>query len=518
MKIETALVSVANKEGLEPLVEALNDLGIGILSTGGTARRIRELGASVTPVSDHTGFPEILDGRVKTLHPRIHAGLLARLDDPAHRQTLDQQGIPPIGLVVVNLYPFVETVQRPGISREEAVEQIDIGGPSMIRASAKNHQHVTVAVDPDDYPELIQSLRSGDGTTSLDFRRRLARKAFHHTAGYDCAIAGYLDEQDCPQAARALPSEMAVGMVQQAGLRYGENPHQKAGLYRPSSGPPQGLAAARQLQGKELSFNNYLDLQAAWDLCSEFDKAACIIIKHNNPCGASLGSGLIEAYKKALACDPLSAFGSVIAFNQPLDLATAEEMLKLFVEVIIAPGYHPDALQAFQAKKNLRLMEIGAEAASYREGLDFKRVSGGFLVQQRDAKVLGDEGLRAVTRRAPDPQEEADLLFAWKVAKHVKSNAIIFVRGEQTIGIGAGQMSRVDSVELAARKAQVPVQGCAMASDAFFPFRDGIDQAAQAGVRSVIQPGGSVRDQEVIEAADEHGMAMLLTGMRHFRH
>ena len=518
MKIETALVSVSNKDGLEPLVGALTELGIRILSTGGTAGRIRELGGRVTQVSDHTGFAEILDGRVKTLHPRIHAGLLARLDDPAHRETLDEQGIPPIGLLVVNLYPFVETVQRQGVTRDEALEQIDIGGPAMIRASAKNHQHVTVVVDPGDYPELIRSLQSGHGKTSLDFRRRLARQAFHHTACYDSAIAAYLDQQDGQEEEGALPSEIGLGLVRQASLRYGENPHQKAGLYLPSSGPPQGLAAARQLQGKELSFNNYLDLQAAWELSSEFDKTACIIIKHNNPCGAALGASPLEAYKKALACDPLSAFGSVIAFNRPLDLATAEEILKLFVEAIIAPGYHPDALEAFKAKKNLRLMEIAGDAAGHSEKLDFKRVSGGFLVQQRDAKVLGTEGLRPVTKRIPDPKEEADLLFAWKVAKHVKSNAIIFVRGQQTIGIGAGQMSRVDSVDLAARKAQVPVEGCAMASDAFFPFRDGIDQAAKAGVQSVIQPGGSVRDQEVIQAADEHGMAMLLTGMRHFRH
>ncbi|MEE8586656.1 MAG: bifunctional phosphoribosylaminoimidazolecarboxamide formyltransferase/IMP cyclohydrolase [Acidobacteriota bacterium] len=518
MKIETALISVSNKDGLEPLVGALTELGIRILSTGGTAGRIRELGGTVTSVSDHTGFAEILDGRVKTLHPRIHAGLLARLDDPAHRETLDEQGIPPIGLLAVNLYPFVETVQRQGVTRDEAVEQIDIGGPAMIRAAAKNHPHVTVVVDPGDYPELIRSLRSGHGEPSLDFRRRLARKAFHHTACYDSAIAAYLDQQDGPEEEGALPSEIALGLVRQASLRYGENPHQKAGLYRPSSGPPQGLAAARQLQGKELSFNNYLDLQAAWELCSEFDQTACTIIKHSNPCGAALGSSPLEAYKKALTCDPLSAFGSVIACNRPLDLAAAEEMLKLFVEAIIAPGYHPDALEAFKAKKNLRLMESAADAAWHSEKLDFKQVSGGFLVQQRDAKVLGAEGLRPVTKRIPGPKEEADLLFAWKVAKHVKSNAIIFVRGLQTIGIGAGQMSRVDSVDLAARKAQVPVEGCAMASDAFFPFRDGIDQAAKAGVQSVIQPGGSVRDQEVIQAADEHGMAMLLTGMRHFRH
>ena len=519
--METALISVSDKRGLAELAQALTARGVRILSTGGTAALLKREGIAVSSVSDHTGHPEILDGRVKTLHPRIHAGILARLDEPSHQQTLEEHGIPPISLVVANLYPFVETISRPGVALEEAVEQIDIGGPAMIRAAAKNHGHVTVVVDPDDYPSLIRSLQEGDGEIAPDLRRGLARKAFRHTARYDAAIADYLDAQAEPEGetcdAGSMPGSLTLHLKRRDSLRYGENPHQAAGLYVPQ-GEARGLAAAGQIQGKQLSFNNYLDLQGAWELCCEFDEPACAIIKHNNPCGAAVGESLAAAYEKALACDPVSAFGSVIALSRSMDAEMARLMTKLFVEAVIAPGFDDEALELLAAKKNLRVMQ--ASAPSPQPELDFKRISGGFLVQDRDSRLLGED-LRSVARRPPSDQERNDLIFAWKVCKHVKSNAIVYAREGRTLGIGAGQMSRVDSVRLAAEKAKaadLSLKGAALASDAFFPFRDGVDAAAAAGAAAVIQPGGSVRDSEVIAAADEHSMSMLLTGMRHFRH
>ena len=517
MKIEWALISVSNKDGLADLARGLDDLGVRCLSTGGTARALRESGVEVTPVSDYTGFPEILDGRVKTLHPRIHAGILARHDLPHHREVLTRHAIQPLGLVVVNLYPFVQTVSREGVTLEDAIEQIDIGGPCMVRAAAKNCAHVTVVVDPSDYTSVLAELAENGGQTREATRLALARKAFRHTAQYDTAISQYLEQQSGSEA--EIPATVTLSLDRQDLLRYGENPHQRAAIYRPAAGPPQGLAGAVQLQGKQLSFNNYLDLDAAWGLVSEFEETTCIIIKHNNPCGAALGADPREAYVKALECDPVSAFGSILAFNRPVDAATAEATRTLFVEAIIAPAYAQGALEIFARKKNLRVMRLEPQSSeSSSPSFDLKMISGACLLQDADLVRATADDLKVVTRRPPEPGELQDLLFAWAVAKHVKSNAIVFAEGGQTVGIGAGQMSRVDSVRLAAQKAQRSTAGASMASDAFFPFRDGLDEAAESGITAVIQPGGSVRDAEVIEAADEHGMAMVFTGMRHFRH
>ncbi len=515
MKVQLALLSVSDKEGLIDFARGLDALGIRLLSTGGTARSLREAGLPVTGVSDHTGFPEILEGRVKTLHPRIHAGILARQDDPRHRQTLAEHGIPAIGLVVVNLYPFQRTVAREGVTLEEAIEQIDIGGPSMVRAAAKNFGSVAVVVDPADYPAVLDQLRT-EGEVPHELRFRLARKAFAHTAAYDCAISAWLEQH----YGEGLPGQLSLGLRQEAVLRYGENPHQRAALYRPQGLEPEGIVAARQLHGKQLSFNNYLDLDAAWNLVQEFESTACAIIKHTNPCGAALGSSVLEAYQRALECDPVSAFGSIIACNRKLDLPAAEAMSKLFVEAVVAPGFDPEALEVLGRKKGIRLMEVPPPSRSadpYRD-FDFKRIDGGLLVQDRDLHRLRAEDVRVVTRRSPTADELEELLFAWVVCKHVKSNAIVYSRGRQVIGVGAGQMSRVDSARIAAEKSRFPLQGAVMASDAFFPFRDGLDEAARRGIQAVIQPGGSVRDEEVIQAADEHGMAMVFTGIRHFRH
>lgn len=517
MKIEWALVSVSNKDGLADLARGLGDLGIRCLSTGGTARALRDAGVEVTPVSDYTGFPEILDGRVKTLHPRIHAGILARHDLASHREVLTRHEIQPLGMVVVNLYPFVETVSREGVTLEDAIEQIDIGGPCMVRGAAKNWAHVTVVVDPSDYPSVLAELAEHGGETRKSTRLTLARKAFRHTANYDTAISQYLEEQSGSEA--EVPATVTLSLDRQDLLRYGENPHQRAAIYRPSVGPPQGLARAVQLQGKKLSFNNYLDLDAAWGLVSEFEETGCMIIKHNNPCGAALGADPREAYLKALECDPVSAFGSILAFNRPVDAAAAEATRTLFVEAIIAPAYSQGALEIFARKKNLRVMRLEPQpSAGSSPGYDLKLISGACLLQDADRARATADDLKVVTRRPPNPGELQDLLFAWTVAKHVKSNAIVFAEGGQTVGIGAGQMSRVDSVRLAAQKAQRSTAGASMASDAFFPFRDGLDEASASGITAVVQPGGSVRDAEVIEAADEHGMAMVFTGMRHFRH
>jgi phosphoribosylaminoimidazolecarboxamide formyltransferase / IMP cyclohydrolase len=517
MKIEYALVSVSNKQGVLELGRELHALGIKILSTGGTAKALEAEGVPVIRVSQHTGFPEILGGRVKTLHPRIHAGILARFSDPEHLRVLKEHEISPIPLVVVNLYPFQQTVAREGVTYAEAVEQIDIGGPTMIRAAAKNHENVAVVVDPSDYPALIEELKDRQGEINPATRLTLARKAFAHTAAYDAAITEYLDGVIAQEP--GVPISIGLDLVLEQELRYGENPHQRGGLYRPRHTPGKGLAGALQRQGKALSFNNYLDLEAAWRLASEFTGPFCGIIKHTNPCGAATASTLAEAYGKAYECDPVSAFGSVIGFNRPLDAATAEAMSSLFVEAVIAPGYEPDALELLIQKKNLRVMEMDFQAAMEdpREQ-DFKRISGGFLVQDRDSHRIRRDQLQAVTSRSPSEEEIADLLFAWSICKHVKSNAIVYAREGRLLGVGAGQMSRVDSVRLGAQKARFPLEGCVLASDAFFPFRDGIDEAARSGVRAIVQPGGSLRDDEAVQAADEHGIAMVFTGVRHFKH
>ena len=519
MPIKTALLSVSDRKGIAELARQLSEMEVEILSTGGTAQAIRAGGIPVTAVSEYTGFPEILDGRVKTLHPRIHAGILARHDDPAHQSILKENRIPVIGLVVVNLYPFSSTIQQEEVRLEEAIEQIDIGGPTLIRAAAKNFQYATVVVDPQDYPDVIAEMKLNSGETQRETRWRLARKAFQHTAAYDMTISGYLENLSVSE--RELPPLIALNLVRKGSLRYGENPQQRAALYQAQFSPDTGLIAAQQRQGKMLSFNNYVDLQAAWNLCAEFDEPFCALIKHTNPCGAAVGSLLSEAYQKALACDPTSAFGSVVGFNREVDTETAEAMSSLFVEAVIAPGYSPGALKRLARKKNLRVMEMNGGAKEHTAAdiaFDFRKISGGFLIQDSDLSSIGPQDLKTVTERTPSDHEIQDLLFAWKVCKHVKSNAIVYVSQGQTVGIGAGQMSRVDSVRLAAQKAQLRLESSVLASDAFFPFRDGIDEAAGMGAKAVIQPGGSIRDEEVIRAADEQGMAMVFTSVRHFRH
>lgn len=515
MKVRTALLSVSDKTGLVDLGERLHQMGVELISTGGTARLLNEADIPATPVSEVTGFPEILDGRVKTLHPQIHAGILARHDDAEHQRTLEVNKIQPLGLVVVNLYPFGRTIQQGEVSLEEALEQVDIGGVTLIRAAAKNFKHVTVVVDPADYEAVINEMRANRNQTLESTRQQLARKAFHHTTAYDAVIASYLD--NCAGDIEELPKTITLSLLRVSSLRYGENPHQRASLYRTCHLSPHGLVAGNKLQGKDLSFNNYLDLDAAWNLCREFESPFCGIIKHTNPCGAATASTLCGAYQRALACDPVSAFGSVISFNKQVDSETAEHLDSLFVEAIIAPSYEREALEKFSRKKNLRLIEMGPQAPSqHRAGL--RTISGGFLMQGGDNLTVTEKDFRTVTHRTPNPTEMRDLLFAWNVCKHVKSNGIVLVRQGQTMGLGVGQMSRLDSVRLATQKSQVELNGAVMASDAFFPFPDAVKVAAQAGISAVIQPGGSIRDDQVVEMANQYGLAMVFTGVRHFRH
>jgi phosphoribosylaminoimidazolecarboxamide formyltransferase/IMP cyclohydrolase len=511
-----ALISVSDKTGIVEMAKELAALGAELLSTGGTANTLREAGVPVTDVAAYTGSPEILDGRVKTLHPKIHGGLLGRRSVPAHVEQMKQHGIGPIDVVIVNLYPFESTVAKPDCRFEEAIENIDIGGPSMLRSAAKNHEDVVVVVDPADYPRVLQALKAGAVTPAL--RRELAAKVFQHTARYDGLIAGYLERQADPTAGR-FPAILSLQFERVEQLRYGENPHQLGAFYRDLAMQEPSVSRAKTLHGKAMSYNNYLDANAALELAKEFTDCAVVIIKHNNPCGVALGASPVEAYVRARETDPVSAFGGVIAFNRAVDLAAAKEITSTFVEVVVAPGYAEEALVELKRKKDLRLLDVGPLAPGARQGLDLKKLVGGLIVQDRDLGALGDlKALPVPTARQPTAEEYAACAFAWKVCKHVKSNAIVYARGGQTVGIGAGQMSRVDSVKLAGMKAVLPVKGCVMASDAFFPFRDGIDASAQAGITAVIQPGGSIRDPEVIKAADEHQMAMILTGMRHFRH
>jgi phosphoribosylaminoimidazolecarboxamide formyltransferase/IMP cyclohydrolase len=516
--IRRALLSVSDKTGLVEFGRGLAGLGTALVSTGGTAKALREAGLAVADVAAVTGFPEMLDGRVKTLHPRIHAGLLARRDDPNHLRQAEAHGIDLLDLVAVNLYPFEATVRRPGASLAEAIEQIDIGGPALIRSAAKNHAAVAVLVDPADYGPVLEALREGGGALGGALRLDLARKAFAHTARYDSLIAGYL--AGAAQDGRPpLPDVLTLAFTKVQDLRYGENPHQRAAFYRDADPPGPVVASARQLHGKELSFNNLLDLHAALLLAQEFEAPAAVIIKHNTPCGVATAARQADAYRRARETDPTSAFGGVLGFNRPVDPETAGEVAATFVEAVIAPGFIPGALPRLTAKAGLRLLEVPAWTGRRPPtGLDLKRVGGGLLVQDPDADDLDPAALRVATRRAPTEAEGRALGFAWRVAKHVKSNAIVLATESATVGIGAGQMSRVDSVRLAVDKARGPTAGAVMASDAFFPFRDGIDAAAAAGITAVIQPGGSVRDAEVIAAADEHGLAMLFTGIRHFRH
>ncbi|NKB82203.1 MAG: bifunctional phosphoribosylaminoimidazolecarboxamide formyltransferase/IMP cyclohydrolase [Nitrospirales bacterium] len=511
------LMSVSDKAGIVDLAKGLTALGGNILSTGGTANVLREAGVAVTDVSSYTGSPEILDGRVKTLHPKIHGGLLGRRSLPDHVQQMAKEAIEPIDVVVVNLYPFEATIAKPGCSFEEAIENIDIGGPSMLRSAAKNHEDVLVIVDPDDYARILEALQVG--TVPLSLRRELAQKVYHHTAVYDGLIATYLDQHISESAESKFPDVLTLRYEKVMPLRYGENPHQHGAFYRERGFREASVSQATQLHGKAMSYNNYLDANSALELAKEFHVPAVAIIKHNNPCGAAIGTTVVEAYVKARETDPISAFGGVIACNHPVDLSMAKEVTSTFVEVLVAPGYAEEALVELKRKKDLRVLAVGSLDSTIREGLDLKKLVGGVIVQDRDLGALLDmKSLQVPTRRKPTDAEYEACAFAWKVCKHVKSNAIIFANPQQTVGIGAGQMSRIDSVKLAEMKANLPIHGCVMASDAFFPFRDGVDAAAKSGIAVVIQPGGSIRDEEVVKAADEHDMAMIMTGMRHFRH
>jgi phosphoribosylaminoimidazolecarboxamide formyltransferase/IMP cyclohydrolase len=524
-KIRRALLSVTDKSGLVEFAQALTSFGVELISTGGTARTLREAGLAVKDISDLTGFPEMLDGRVKTLHPKVHGGLLYIRGNAEHEAAVSEHGIQPIDMVVVNLYAFEKTAAQPGVAFGHLIENIDIGGPSMVRSAAKNFEDVAIVTRASDYSALSDELKANGGALSRETRWRLAKQAFATTAAYDTAIASTLDriagapepKEAAKQDDGTFPQTLRISYGMAQSLRYGENPHQKAALYADGSG--KGIAGAKQLQGKELSFNNLVDLDACWELAqelkpSEADLPALAIIKHTNPCGAATGSTVLEAYKKALECDPVSAFGGVIGINQVVDGEAAEEIAKLFVEAIAAPGFTPDALARFGAKKNLRLVEIHAAAPKPV----VKQVSGGLLLQDADTGRIVESELKVVTKRAPSAEEMRSLVFAWRVCKHVKSNAIVYARDGQTVGIGAGQMSRVDAAKFGAMKAVLPLKGTVAASDAFFPFPDGLQAVAEAGATAVIQPGGSVRDEEVIKAADELGIAMVFTGMRHFRH
>jgi phosphoribosylaminoimidazolecarboxamide formyltransferase/IMP cyclohydrolase len=514
LTVRRALISVSDKRGLIPFVMGLRDIGVEILSTGGTCRALREAGIDVIEVSEKTGFPEIMDGRVKTLHPTIHGGLLGRRG--TDEEVMEEHGIEPIDLLAVNLYPFEQTIARDDATIDDAIENIDIGGPAMVRAASKNHDGVAVVVDPEDYDNILESLRSNE--LSLEVRRRLAAKAYAHTASYDTAITKYLSESlgDDSLGDRILYSG---SLIQK--MRYGENPHQDAAFYVDQRAQKGSLATAEQLQGKALSYNNIADSDAALECVRQFAAPACVIVKHANPCGVAVAENILAAYEKAFSTDPTSAFGGIIAFNQPLDATTAKSIIeRQFVEVIVAPNIDADAAAVLAEKKNVRVLRTGDSEPS-SASFDFKKVSGGLLVQGSDHGKITADDLKVVTDKAPSPGQIEDMLFAWTVVKYVKSNAIIFCKDNMTIGVGAGQMSRVYSTKIAAIKAAdegLDVSGSVMASDAFFPFRDGIDTAAETGIAAIIQPGGSMRDDEVIQAANEHGLAMIFTGMRHFRH
>ncbi len=518
-EITRALISVSDKRGVVEFARRLRDFGVEILSTGGTAKVLMADGIAVQEVGDYTGFPEMLEGRLKTLHPKIHGGLLARRGNAEHDRQIAEQDILPIDLLCVNLYPFAETVARPDCTLEEAIENIDIGGPTMLRAGAKNWEGVTVLVDPDDYSRVLQEMEQSHGGVGAATRFHLATKVFAHTAQYDGAIANYLSSRNVEGQHSQFPQTLSLQFEKVQELRYGENPHQAAAFYRDGRGG--GLADAHQLQGKSLSYNNIGDGDAAVALVMEFSEPACCVVKHGNPCGVALGQDLLSAFQRAWAGDPVSAFGSIIAFNAPLDAQTAELISNQFVEMVLAPAILPDARLILAKKKNLRALAFEDGHAWQRPGWDYKRVRGGLLVQEFDQAMEMEDDWQVVSARAPSLQEQRDLAFVWRVGKYVRSNAIVYGREGQTVGIGAGQMSRVDAARCGAAKALdlgFDLHGAALASDAFFPFRDGVDAAAAAGVKAIIQPGGSIRDEEVIASANEHGMAMVFTGVRHFRH
>ncbi len=532
VKIRRALISVSDKTGIVDFARELKRFSVEIISTGGTATALRAAGIEVRDVSEVTGFPEMMDGRIKTLHPKIHGALLGLRDNDEHIAALHERGIELIDMVVVNLYPFEETIKRAGVTLAEAIEQIDIGGPAMIRSAAKNARDVAVVVSPEAYAAILSEMNKEDGSLCQATRTTLSWRAFMETTRYDAMISNYIGTTAdldnfvnhmktvaiTTRLAR-LPSSVqwpafSIELEKLTDLRYGENPHQQAALYDYCE--RGGVAHAEVLSGKEMSFNNFVDADAAYQLVCDFDDLACAVIKHTNPAGAALGATTEAAYRRALACDPVSAFGGIVAFNRGVDQVTARAVAEIFIEVLIAPGYEPEALEVLRTKKNLRVLRAGPPETN--EALEYKQISGGMLVQTRDTHRLKREDLRVVTKRAPSAAETDDLLFAWTVCKHTKSNAIVYVRDRQTVGVGAGQMSRVDSVKIGAMRAQLPVAGSVLASDAFFPFRDGLDEAASHGITAVIQPGGSVRDDEVIAAADEHGLAMVFTGVRHFKH
>jgi phosphoribosylaminoimidazolecarboxamide formyltransferase/IMP cyclohydrolase len=517
-KIKRALVSVSDKTGITEFAKEIISFKVEILSTGGTAKTLKGQGLPIVDVSEYTGFPEMLDGRVKTLHPKIHGGLLGIRDNPDHVKKMQEFNIEPIDLVVVNLYPFETTIAKKDCPLEEAIENIDIGGPTMLRSAAKNYRFVTVIVDPADYAAVLKEIKERNGEVSAETNFHLAKKVFQHTARYDGAISNYLSSLTPERKRMKFPETLNLQFYKLQGLRYGENPHQEAAFYREAEVKEPSAVNTLQLQGKELSFNNILDIDAAIDTVKEFDEAASIIIKHNNPCGVAVSKSILEAYDKAKACDPASAFGGIVVVNRPIDGKTAKAITSLFTEVVIAPDFSSDALEIFKTKKDLRLLKLSMDKGFSLSGFDLKKVAGGLLVQDRDLMTFDITKARVVTKRAPAHEELKALDFAWKVCKHVKSNAIVYAKEDQLIGVGAGQMSRVDSSKIAAFKAQFPLKGAVMASDAMFPFRDSVDAASEVGITAIIQPGGSVRDDEVIAAANEFGMAMLFTGVRHFKH
>lgn len=534
-KVTRALLSVSDKTGIVEFARKLDEHGIDLVSTGGTSSLLRQHGLAVRDISDLTGFPEMLDGRVKTLHPKVHGGLLGIRDNPEHQAKMKEHEIAPIDMVVVNLYPFRQTILKPGVSIEEAIENIDIGGPAMIRSGSKNHHDVAVVVDPADYGRIVTALDENSGSLPFSLRFELAQQAFQHTAAYDAEIARYLAGQLAGAKSSNLPPRIDLALEKSADLRYGENPHQKAGLYRIAGVAEKGIATAEQLQGKELSYNNLLDSDAAWELVLEIHRmhlaesraagaitphdlpVTCAIIKHTNPCGVGIARTATEAFLNGKATDPVSAFGGIIAFSGTVDGQAAQEIADLFAEVIIAPEFTSEAREVLGAKKNLRVLRMPIEVKA-TEVLELRRISGGMLVQEKDRELLDEEKFEIVSNRKPTQAELRGLRLGWAICKHVKSNAIVYAAEHQLVGVGAGQMSRIDSVRIGAMKAQLPLAGSVLASDAFFPFRDGLDEAARHGITAVIQPGGSLRDKEVIEAADQHGIAMILTGMRHFKH
>lgn len=514
MRIKRALVSVSDKTGVVEFARGLASMGVEIISTGGTAKTLKDAGVPVRPVSEVTGFPEILDGRVKTLHPAVHGGILA-VRNEKHLKQLEEHEIKPIDLVAVNLYPFRETIAKPGVTLEEAVENIDIGGPTMVRSAAKNYTNVVVVVNPGFYGEVVSTLKER-GDIPVEMRLSLACEAFKHTAEYDAAITGYLSSIKNPEG--HFPEMLTLSMKRSQVLRYGENPHQQAAFYRDLAVDGPCVGNAEQLQGKELSYNNILDLNAAFELVREFSEPAAVIIKHNNPCGAALAEKPLDAYKKAFEADPVSAFGGIVAFNRQVDAKTAAEMNKTFIEAVIAPGFDEKALEEFKEKPNLRVLKTGELNRQTSDRFEFRKVNGGMLLQEFDRRLLEKDKMKVVSRRLPSEQEIDEMVFAMAVVKHVKSNAVVVTKGKQLLGVGAGQMNRVGSAKIALEQAGEKAKGAVLASDAFFPFRDTVDQAAKAGIAAIIQPGGSVKDDESIKAVDEYGMVMLFTGMRHFKH